>query len=128
MNENVQNLINAIADGDAVGTEVAFNAALADKISARLDTMRQEVAQTMFASQQAVVEEEIDLDAEILAEEEVQLSEEEITEIAEKYEGFSKLSGELKAKGAKDPDALAAWIGRKKMGKKAFQAKAAAGK
>ena len=33
---------------------------------------------------------------------------------------FSKLSGELKEKGAEDPDALAAYIGRKKYGKKGF--------
>lgn len=56
MNDNVQNLINAIAEGDAVGTEVSFNAAMADKISARLDTMRQEYAQTMFNSPEMVEE------------------------------------------------------------------------
>lgn len=38
---------------------------------------------------------------------------------------FSKLSAELAAKGATDPNALAAWIGRKKLGKKKFQQKAA---
>ena len=42
--------------------------------------------------------------------------------------GFKKLKGELAAKGAKNPEALAAWIGRKKYGKEKFQAKAAAGK
>lgn len=52
-------------------------------------------------------------------------TEDEINEMIEKYEGFGKLEGELKAKGAKDPEALAAWIGRKKYGKKKFQAKAA---
>ena len=31
---------------------------------------------------------------------------------------FKKLKGKLKKKGAKDPGALAAWIGRKKYGKK----------
>lgn len=31
---------------------------------------------------------------------------------------FQKLSGELAAKGAAEPDALAAWIGRKKYGEK----------
>jgi hypothetical protein len=36
-------------------------------------------------------------------------------------ERFKKLSGELKKKGAKDPDALAAAIGRKKYGKAKFQ-------
>jgi len=33
---------------------------------------------------------------------------------------FAKLEGELKAKGAKDPAALAAWISRKNMGAKKF--------
>lgn len=41
---------------------------------------------------------------------------------------FKKLSGELAAKGAHDPDALAAFIGRKKHGKKRFQQLAAAGR
>ena len=33
---------------------------------------------------------------------------------------FKKLSKELKEDGAEDPDALAAWIARKKYGKKGF--------
>lgn len=44
------------------------------------------------------------------------------------YMGFDKLAKALKRKGAKNPDALASWIGRKKYGKKEFQAKAKAGK
>lgn len=48
-------------------------------------------------------------------------TEDEINDMIEKYEGFEKLTGELKAKGAKSPEALAAWIGRKKYGKKKFQ-------
>lgn len=38
---------------------------------------------------------------------------------------FEKLTKSLAAKGADDPKALAAWIGRKKLGKKKFQQKAA---
>ena len=38
---------------------------------------------------------------------------------------FRKLSSQLAAKGAKDPDALAAWIGRKRLGKAHFQKLAA---
>jgi hypothetical protein len=34
---------------------------------------------------------------------------------------FKKLSGKLKKKGATNPDALAAYIGRRKYGKKKFQ-------
>jgi len=41
---------------------------------------------------------------------------------------FKELKSSLKKKGAKDPGALAAWIGRKKYGKKKFQELAAAGK
>jgi len=34
---------------------------------------------------------------------------------------FAKLEGELKKKGAKNPSGLAAWIGRKSLGKNRFQ-------
>lgn len=43
-------LINAIAAGNAVDTEAAFNSVMAEKISGRLDTMRQDIAQNMFKS------------------------------------------------------------------------------
>jgi len=36
-------------------------------------------------------------------------------------ERFRQLTEQLKRKGAKNPEALAAWIGRKKYGKKRFQ-------
>jgi hypothetical protein len=39
---------------------------------------------------------------------------------------FKKLTGQLAAKGASDPAALAAFIGRKKFGKGPFQKMAAA--
>ena len=48
--------------------------------------------------------------------------------VAEEYVGHKKLSSQLKDKGAKDPEALASWIGRKKYGKSKFQKAAAAGK
>jgi hypothetical protein len=41
---------------------------------------------------------------------------------------FAKLKGSLRKKGVKNPDALAASIGRKKYGKKKFQKMAAAGR
>ena len=41
---------------------------------------------------------------------------------------FKILSSKLKKKGAKNPKALAAWIGRKKYGKKKMSAMAAKGK
>jgi hypothetical protein len=56
MSETIKNLISAIATGNAVDTESAFNSAMAEKISTRLDTMRQEVAQGMFKQQEAQTE------------------------------------------------------------------------
>ena len=52
MNDTTRNLVYAIADGDASGTQNAFAAAMAEKLSTRLDTMRAEVAQSMFAGQE----------------------------------------------------------------------------
>ena len=48
MNETVHNLVDAIAEGNALGTQNAFAAAMAEKLSTRLDTMRADVAQSMF--------------------------------------------------------------------------------
>lgn len=45
-------LINSIASGDAVATENAFNAAMAEKISAKLDDLRVTIAQNMFNAQE----------------------------------------------------------------------------
>ena len=53
---NTRNLINAIADGNALETESSFNAAIAEKIAGRLDTMRQDVAQNMFKVAEPVAE------------------------------------------------------------------------
>jgi hypothetical protein len=44
------------------------------------------------------------------------------------YVGFKALTAKLAAKGVRDPKAVAAKIGRKKYGRKAFQKRAAAGK
>lgn len=44
------------------------------------------------------------------------------------YLGFKKLAQRLEERGADDPRALAAWIGRRKYGKAAFQRMAAAGR
>jgi len=41
---------------------------------------------------------------------------------------FRKLTAALRKRGAKNPKALAAWIGRKKYGKKRFQQMAARGR
>lgn len=41
---------------------------------------------------------------------------------------YEKLIGELEKKGVREPRALAAWIGRKKLGKAKFQSLAAKGR
>lgn len=70
-------LINAIASGDAVATETAFQAAIHEKIAAKIDEMRAGVAKSMFGSSEQVVEEEV----ETISEEEYNaLSEEEKAE------------------------------------------------
>jgi hypothetical protein len=65
MNETVMNLVDAIAQGDALQTEKAFQAAMAEKLSSKLDDMRAQVAQNMFKTPEAtepeaVVEEEVE--------------------------------------------------------------------
>lgn len=45
-----------------------------------------------------------------------------------KQSKFSKLAGQLKKEGADDPKALAAWIGRKKLGAKEFVRRSVAGR
>ena len=52
MSETVQNLVNAIKAGDALETQNAFANAMAEKLSGRLEDMRQTVAQSMFATQE----------------------------------------------------------------------------
>ena len=66
-----------------------------------------------------------------LAKEETEIETDQETSepIDEKYMGFKKLAASIKAKGgARDPEAVAAAIGRKKYGKEKLQAAAAAGK
>ena len=50
------NLVNAIVAGDAIEIENAFQSTMAEKISARLDDYRQEVAHTMFRVQESAEE------------------------------------------------------------------------
>jgi hypothetical protein len=53
MSETINTLVNAIAAGDALETENAFSAAMAQHVSARLDDMRMNVAQSMFKTEVA---------------------------------------------------------------------------
>lgn len=76
MNENIKELVDAMLAKDASRTETAFQAAMAEKISAKLDDMRSTMAQNMFKSPAsepaAVVEEELTLESlEALTEEQL---------------------------------------------------------
>lgn len=49
-----RDLINAIAAGDALEIENAFNSTMAEKVSSRIEDMRISVAQNMFSSNEEV--------------------------------------------------------------------------
>lgn len=91
MNENTLNLIRAIAEGDALETEKSFQAAMAEKISAKLEDMRTQVAKNMFATPEAVAEESEEQYETITLEEYEALSEEEKAnyEVVEMEEGVT---------------------------------------
>ena len=75
MTDTVRDLVDAMVQGDALGTEKAFGAAMAEKLSSKLDDMRTNVAQTMFAT-----EEEVEIEA---AEEEMDSTEDSVEETPE---------------------------------------------
>ena len=84
MTAGVQDLINAIASGDAQAIEQSFASEMATRISERLDDMRIDVAQNMFQTEskdcksKSMKKEEIEEDLEEEIDEE--LDEEEIDE------------------------------------------------
>lgn len=85
MTQSVKDLINAISEGDASTIDAAFNSAMAEKISARMEDMRVQVAQNMFKSPVAeeteeVTEEQTEEAAEETVEESVEESTEEVEE------------------------------------------------
>ena len=73
MSETINNLVDAIADGNALETENAFAAAMADKLGPKLDAMRQDLAKNMFKSSAEEVEDEqeetVEVDVEVEPEE-----------------------------------------------------------
>jgi hypothetical protein len=77
------------------------------------------------AGKKAKMKEDMDVEDSDL---DLEFTQAELDAIAEAYMGFDKTTKALANKGAKNPQALAAWIGRKKYGKEKFQAAAAAGK
>ena len=115
----------AVKEGmDPVGQEDADinNDGKVDKTDGYLKNRRKAISK-------AIAKEEADLDGEVIAEDlELEFTIEEIEAIAEAYMGFEKTTKARASNGAKNPKALAAWIGRKKYGKEKFQAAAAAGK
>lgn len=46
--QEIRDLVNSIIDGNTVDSEAAFNDIMAGKISDRIDTYRQEVANSYF--------------------------------------------------------------------------------
>ena len=62
---STRDLVNAIAAGDAIEIENAFNSTMAQKISARIEDKRIDVAQSLFSTQ-----EEVAMDEPITTEEE----------------------------------------------------------
>jgi hypothetical protein len=62
MSDSVRNLINSISAGSAIDTEESFNAVMAEKISIKLDAMRQDVATNMFATEEVEIEESEQID------------------------------------------------------------------
>jgi hypothetical protein len=47
---STRDLIDAITSGDATGVESSFNTIMAAKVSDKIDSMRNDVAQNMFTS------------------------------------------------------------------------------
>jgi hypothetical protein len=76
MNETVKELVTAMLQKDAIGTENAFQNAMAEKITAKLDDMRVQVAQNMFVSNPTPVE-----DPMITAESVETMTEEQLDEV-----------------------------------------------
>jgi len=58
----VNDIIDAIQSGDSVAIDNAFNKEMSARVSERLDTMRQDVAQNMFKSAESV---DLDADTEV---------------------------------------------------------------
>ena len=91
MNESVIRLVDAIKSGDAVETEQAFQDAIAEKLASKIEDMRMNIAQNMFAAQEEVVAEEMT----ITEEEWEALSEEEKSQYEVVEEGLVSATGRV---------------------------------
>lgn len=56
MSEAVKDLVDAIGAGKSIDIENSFEAAMAEKVSAKIDDLRTAYAQNMFAGQPEEVE------------------------------------------------------------------------
>jgi hypothetical protein len=54
---STRELIDAIQSGNATDVAAAFNSAMTDKVSEKLDAMRTDMAQNMFGSKEETSEE-----------------------------------------------------------------------
>ena len=61
MSEAVKDLVDAIGAGKSIDIESSFEAAMAEKVSAKIDDLRTTYAQNMFAGQ---AEEEVEIEQE----------------------------------------------------------------
>ena len=106
MSETTYNLIQAMANGDALETEQAFGAAMAEKLAVKLDDMRTGIAQNMFNAQEPVVEEDYELTDEefneILSEGELAKAVKAHAEAELYNDRFGGDAAEAAAKAAKD--------------------------
>lgn len=84
---STRDLINAIAAGDAIEIENAFNSVMAEKVSMRIDDMRYDVAQNLFAEEAEEIEEEVELTLEDFSVEEL-----EEFMVSEDFEQLDELS------------------------------------
>lgn len=88
MTQGVLDIIKAIDSGDSMAIDNAFNNEMASRISARLDTMRTDVAHNLFKSEQVedeVAEEQPEVEASVEETLEVtdEVSTEEVIDTAE---------------------------------------------
>ena len=130
---STRDLINAIAAGDAIEIENAFNSVMAEKVSARIDDMRIDVAQNLFAEEVEEIEEEVELNLEDYSLEEIEefmMSEdfEQLDEISKDtlksyIKKTQKKSNDLAKKASSHTDAgqLAAKQGKKSLSKTHFK-------
>jgi hypothetical protein len=82
---STRDLIDAITSGDATGVETSFNSIMAAKVSDKIDSMRNDIAQNMFTSPTEEAEEFETVDSEDFEDSEYE-NEETVEETEEENE------------------------------------------